>query len=75
MTESSAQTTRPRGYELRFDSLFKPSRSYVFACDSSGHVDLDALSEVARGNYFFARTAVGREFRVPRVEPVPDDKP
>ena len=57
-------------FELRFPSLFSEGRGYAFACDREGHVDLDALSERARNNYFFARALVGREVAVPTVEPV-----
>jgi hypothetical protein len=45
-------------YELRFHSLFDQGRGYSFPCDASGHVDLDALSDRARSNYFFARTVM-----------------
>jgi DNA-binding IclR family transcriptional regulator len=55
-------------YELRFRSLSKPGRGYSFYCDASGKVDLDALSERARNNYLFARTAIGREFAMPVVQ-------
>lgn len=33
------------------------------------HVDIDALSDKARSNYFYARTVVGREVSVPAVRP------
>lgn len=56
-------------YQLRFRSLFDPGRAYVFPCDAQGHVDMDALSERARANYFYARTVIGREFTVPDVQP------
>ena len=56
-------------HELRFDSLFVPGRAMSFPCDSSGRVELDALSEPARCNYLFARAVVGREFAVPQVVP------
>ena len=56
-------------YHLRFRSLFDPGRAYVFPCDASGQVDMDALSERARANYFYARTVVGREFTAPDVQP------
>jgi hypothetical protein len=56
-------------YQLRFRSLFDPGRAYVFPCDQAGHVDMDALSERARANYFYVRTVVGREFTVPTVQP------
>ena len=41
----------PVQYELRFQSLFDAGRAYAFPCDAAGHVDLDALSDRARGNY------------------------
>jgi len=56
-------------YQLRFRSLSDPGRSYVFPCDAAGHVDLDALSERARANYFYARAVIGREFTAPDVQP------
>jgi hypothetical protein len=56
-------------FELRFQSLFDEGRAYAFPCDAAGHVDMDALSERARQNYLYARTVVGREFRVPAVRP------
>ena len=56
-------------YELRFHSLFKPGRGLSFDCDSSGNVDLDALSVRARDNYLYARTVIGREFFIPVIRP------
>jgi hypothetical protein len=57
------------GFELRFQSLFNEGRALAFPCDAAGHVDLDALSERARTNYYYARTVVGREFALPAVQP------
>jgi hypothetical protein len=54
-------------YELCFRSLFDDGRALAFPCDANGHVDLDALSEKARSNYLYARTAIGREFAIPTV--------
>lgn len=54
-------------FELRFDSLFNPGRGLVFPCDELGHVELDALSERSRQNYFYARTVIGREYATPAV--------
>ena len=54
-------------YQLHFRSLFDPGRAYVFPCDAAGHVDMDALGERARANYFYARAVIGREFTVPDV--------
>jgi hypothetical protein len=55
------------GYEIRFCSLFNEGRALSFPCDREGHVDLDALSQKALGNYLFARAMVGREFASPSV--------
>jgi hypothetical protein len=57
-------------FQLCFRSLFQSGRGYAFPCDGGGHVDLDALSDRARNNYFFARAMVGRELAVPAVEPL-----
>lgn len=54
-------------YELRFQSLFNEGRALAFPCDAQGHVDMDALSDRARGNYLYARAVVGREFATPAV--------
>lgn len=61
-------STTQRGsssYELRFAGLFNVGRGYAFPCDAEGLVDIDCLSELARANYFYARTSVGREFFAP----------
>ena len=57
------QTT---SFELRFQPL-QDGRALSFPCDAAGHVDLDALSERARNNYFYARSVIGREFETPAV--------
>ncbi len=54
-------------YELRFASLFDEGRGLAFPCDEQGHVNIDALSDRARLNYFYARTVIGREFSMPAV--------
>ena len=54
-------------YEVRFCSLFNEGRALSFPCDREGHVDLDALSPRALGNYLYARAMVGREFSAPSV--------
>jgi hypothetical protein len=54
-------------YELRFQSLFNEGRGYAFPCDAKGNVDIDAMSERARLNYFYARTVIGREVATPAV--------
>lgn len=54
-------------YELRFQSLFNEGRALAFPCDAQGRVDMDALSDRARGNYLYARAVVGREYATPSV--------
>ena len=61
MNPSTLQN-RTEGFELRFASLFHEGRGLAFPCDAAGRVDLDALSERARNNYFYARAVGGREF-------------
>ena len=61
-----------RCFQLRFQSLFHQGRAMTFPCNESGQVDLDALSERARENYFYARAVIGREYAVPAVQPVLD---
>ncbi len=57
-------------YELHFCSTFDAGRALAFPCEAQGPVELDRLSPRARDNYFYARTTVGREFRMPAVRPV-----
>lgn len=54
-------------FQLCFPSLADPRRAYVFPCDDAGQVDLDALGERSRNEYFYARTVVGRELSLPKV--------
>ena len=65
---SMAELQEGACYELRFRSLFDEGRAYAFPCDAAGHVDMDAMSDKARQNYFYARTVVGREFSMPAVQ-------
>ncbi len=65
MSETAAEQAQ---YELRFRSLFDEGRGYAFPCDARGRVDMDALSDRARNNYFYARTVVGRELATPAVQ-------
>lgn len=65
MDNSMTQDDRGLHHELRFTRLLDPGRGYAFPCDRTGHVDLDSLSELARANYLYARTVVGREFFAP----------
>jgi hypothetical protein len=54
-------------YEIRYRSLLDPERALSFPCDDRGCVDLDALGERTRLDYFYARTVVGREFALPTL--------
>lgn len=67
---ATATTTPPSAqYELRFRSLFDEGRGLAFPCDATGHVNLDALTQRGRLNYFYARTVIGREYFTPAVQP------
>jgi hypothetical protein len=57
-------------FQLCFRSLFQSGRGFAFPCDDKGKVSLDAMSERARNNYFYARAMVGRELAPPAVEDV-----
>ena len=52
---------------LLFGGLFPTVRSLLFPCDPGGRVEMDEMSDRARDNYLFARTVVGRDYRVPVV--------
>lgn len=69
---NTAAAHAPR-FVLRFESLFDPGRGLAFPCDERGEVALDALSERARRNYFYARVVIGREYATPAVQPAYDD--
>lgn len=69
MMANTSLRPAPPHFELRFASLFDAGRGLAFPCDEAGHVDIDALSERARLNYLYARTAIGREFTCPCVLP------
>ena len=68
MNSSPADRDERRDFQLRFQSLFDARHAYAFPCDADGHVDMDALSERARNSYLYARTVVGREFSMPKVQ-------
>lgn len=65
MNVTANTPNRSASFELRFQSLFDEGRGLAFPCDAAGHVDLDALPDRARNNYFYARALMGREFAVP----------
>jgi hypothetical protein len=67
MNALSASSSSTSSFELCFFSLFNSGRALAFRCDAAGQVDLDALSERARSNYFYARSVIGREFAWPAV--------
>lgn len=67
MATAIASNARCAMYELRFRSLFDEGRAYSFPCDAMGRVDLDALSERARNNFFFVHSVIGRDFSTPEV--------
>ncbi len=54
-------------FDIWFASLFNEGRGLIFPCDAAGHVEMDALSDRARSNYFFARAMQGREYATPQV--------
>ena len=68
MNIQAIQAHQSTGYVLRFQSLFAEGRALAFECDARGHVNLDAMSERAKLNYLYARTVIGRDFAMPRVE-------
>ena len=68
---SSSRNASPYGDSysctLFFRSLIRAGRTFTFPCDPHGRVDLDAMSESARNNYFYARAMRGRELAFPSV--------
>ncbi|MEJ8822174.1 hypothetical protein WKW80_08985 [Variovorax humicola] len=54
-------------FEIRFESLVHGGVAMTFPCDSEGQVDLDAMSERTRNDYFFARGMIGRQYAMPQV--------
>jgi hypothetical protein len=68
MQAATASASPSSPFLLCFRSLFDSGRGLAFPCDERGRVDLDALSEPARNDYFFARSVVGRDFAMPGVE-------
>ena len=71
----SSGTSADQGsrYELRFGSISVSESAYRFPCDCAGHVDIDALSDIDRLDYLYARTLIGRDFRAPAVHSGADD--
>lgn len=59
------------GFVLRYDSLHRAGRRFLFPCDERGRIDVDALPPRARSAYFETRALVGREFAYPVVDAAP----
>lgn len=57
-------------FRLCFRSVLDQGQGYSFPCDLHGRVDLDALTEIARIDYLYARAMVGRELFAPAIEEV-----
>jgi hypothetical protein len=64
-------TSTPVCAECRFKLYFAAAcpggHDYAFPCDQHGRVDLDALPERERTEYFFARALIGRDVARPVV--------
>jgi hypothetical protein len=58
---------RPTGYEVRFQPLLGRGRELAFPCDAKGDVTIDALSDLERDCYLYARAVIGYEFARPEV--------
>ena len=54
-------------YELRYPDRRDPGRGYAFACDASGHVDIDQLDQRDRIDYLYARVVAGHLLARPFV--------
>jgi hypothetical protein len=63
----SSSSKRATPFELRFNGLFNRGTGFSFPCDALGHVDVGALSDKGRENYFHACAVVGSELSAPRV--------
>jgi hypothetical protein len=64
MTTSTDPSCR---FELRFVATQADGHDFAFPCDQHGRVDLDALPERERTEYFFARALIGRDVARPVV--------
>ena len=63
-----AATRSQVSYQLHYSALRDGRRGLDFPCDADGRVDIDALSEAARNDYFYARAVVGRDLDRPCVQ-------
>ena len=66
---SPADRDQLSAFELCFQSLVDTGRAYALPCDARGHVDMDGVGERARRTVLFARSVVGREVAMPKVQP------
>lgn len=60
-------------YFLLYPAIHQGRRPLAFPCDAKGRVNLDALSEKARLNYFLARMTVGRDYLCPLLDSCRED--
>jgi hypothetical protein len=58
-------------FQLLFRCFLTDGEAFVFPCNASGHVVMDALSERARSSYLFARAMVGRFYAPPQIIAAP----
>lgn len=65
--DSTINSQLDRRYELHFQTLLRPGRSWAFSCDAEGNVDMNVMTERSRNNYLFARALVGIDLDTPRV--------
>ena len=63
MARSAASSAAP--YRIRFEPLSARAHALEFGCDAEGRVEIDALDDRDRNDYFFARALVGRDFARP----------
>jgi hypothetical protein len=68
MKGSPAAKRQQARYELRFKSLFAEGAHTRSHATRAGGVDLEALGDRVRNNYFYARVFVGRELSTPTVQ-------
>ena len=66
-SHTATAQAEPSVFTLLFRPLWHAGRAFAFPCDPQGQVDLDAMSERARNNYFYARAMMGRELSYPSV--------
>ena len=59
MNAASLGSSRHASHQLRFTARSPGQQAYAFPCDERGQVDLDALSDRVRNEYYFARKLAG----------------